>query len=87
MTFEEAMQLISSEPVMATRPCWNIFRGVRQYKAYPDGDDFIEDFVLDNCDGDWGGSGHPYHPTDEDRSATDWMLYQSPQENWVELDF
>src|ERR1700691_1589441 len=87
MTFDEAMRLIATKRVMVTRPSWNVFCAVRMDEHYLD-DTWVKEvhyWKLDNCDGNWSGDGWPYNPTDEDRAATDWMLYQAPQENWVEL--
>jgi len=81
MTFDEAMQVIRLGHLMVTRPNWNIFHAVRF-----DEDGSVGYWVLDNGDGDWSGFGRPYHPTDEDRAASDWMRYQAPQECWVEFD-
>jgi hypothetical protein len=82
MTFEEAMQLVRTRYAMVTRPTWNIFCCLRF-----DVDGSLAYWKLDNCDGGWSGDGWPYEPTDQDRAATDWMLYQAPQNNWVELNF
>ena len=81
MTFDEAMQLVLTRDRMVTRPTWDIFLAVRN------NEDSIFYWKFDNCDGDSSGTGWPYRPTEEDRSATDWMIYQAPQGNWVELDF
>jgi hypothetical protein len=81
MTFEEAMAKTRIGNAMVTRPAWNIFRALRL------DDDQLLDFTLDNCDGDPSGLGKPYKPTDDDRAARDWMLYQAPAENWIELHF
>jgi hypothetical protein len=82
MTFDEAIEQSRSRNIMVTRPSWNIFGGIRL-----DDDGKLWYWKLDNCDGGPSGNGWPYKPTDEDRAASDWMLYQAPQENWVELDF
>jgi hypothetical protein len=86
MTFKEAMAKARNvnAPIrnaMVTRSAWNIFRTIRL------DDDHLMDFELDNCDGDPSGSGSPYEPTDDDRAASDWMLYQAPDKNWIELYF
>jgi hypothetical protein len=80
MTFEEAMDLARSGAIV-TRPGWDIFQGL----IIRDGAIFY--WKLDNCDGVPTGNGWPCEPNDEDRAATDWMLYQAPQDNWVELNF
>lgn len=82
MTFGQAMQVARTD-AMITRPSWNIFCAIAPHAE--DGSLFFWKF--DNCDGTFSGDGWPYKPTDEDRAATDWMIYQAPQENWVELDF
>jgi hypothetical protein len=82
MTFDEAMRLVRRQNAMVTRPAWNIFCCVRR-----SGDGSITFWRLDNCEGGLSGNGWPYKPTNEDRGATDWMFYQTPDENWVELDF
>jgi hypothetical protein len=81
MTFDEAVELVHSRRVMVTRPDWNIFCAIRL-----DDDGNLGYWELDNCDGGWSGVGRPYKPTEEERATADWMLYQAPQENWVELD-
>jgi len=81
MTFGEAVALSRSRSVMVTRPGWDIFGGLR----LDDGGE-VWYWKLDNCDGGPSGSGWPYKPTDEDLAASDWIVYQAPQENWVELD-
>ncbi len=88
------VELARSRSVMVTRPGWNIFGGLRL--EFPVQDEEVNDqneddgelfyWKLDNCDGGTSGCGWPYRPTDEDRTASDWILYQAPQENWVELD-
>lgn len=94
MTFDDAMGLVRNEGVMVTRPSWSIFCAVRT--SYPqrllddegsDEENPVMFWRLDNCDGVPSGNGWPFGPSDEDRAATDWMLYQRPQDNWVELDF
>lgn len=85
MTFDEAMKLVRTQNAMVTRPRWHILRAVRRGIAEYKGT--FSDMKLDNHDGGTSGSGRPYEPTDEDRAATDWMIYQSPEENWVELTF
>ena len=82
MTFQEAMDLARTSDEMVTRTAWRIERAV-----VPRADDDLHDMYLDNTEGGWSGSGTPYKPTDEDRAATDWMLYQTPEENWVDLCF
>jgi hypothetical protein len=82
MTFDEAVELLHTRRAMVTRPEWSIFAAMRL-----DDDGELGYWELDNCDGGCSGVGRPYKPTDEDRAASDWMLYQAPQENWVELDF
>lgn len=81
MTFDAAIELLRSRGVMVTRPGWNIFVAIRR-----NDDGNLGYWELDNCDGGWSGSGSPYRPTNEDRIASDWMLYQPPQDNWIELD-
>jgi hypothetical protein len=81
MSFDVAVELMRSRGVMITRPGWNIFGAIRI-----DDDGEPGYWKLDNCDGGISGDGWPYKPTDEDLAASDWMLYQSPQENWVELE-
>jgi hypothetical protein len=83
MTFDEAIELSRSRSIMITRPGWDIFGGIR----LDDDDGKVRYWKLDNCDGFPSGEGWPYNPTDEDRAASDWMLYQAPQKNWVELGF
>lgn len=83
MTFHEAMRLVHTrDDAMVTRPAWDILRAV-----VLDDERSLSDLKLDNCDGNFTGVGKPFTPTDEDRTATDWMLYQAPQDNWVELYF
>jgi hypothetical protein len=82
MGFGEAIELLRSSSIMVTRSGWNIFGGIRL-----DDDGNVWYWKLDNCDGGPSGSGWPYNPTDEDRAASDWMVYQAPQKNWVELGF
>lgn len=93
MTFDEAIRLVHTSDAMVARPNWNIFCAIITAGS---GDAIRDDaacdgslhyWTFDNCDGSRGGSGHPYHPDDEDRAATDWMVYQSPTENWIEPDF
>jgi hypothetical protein len=83
MTFDEAIELARSRSIMVTRSGWNIFGGIR----LDEDDGKVWYWKLDNCDGFPSGGGWPYNPTDEDRAASDWMLYQAPQKNWVELGF
>ena len=90
MTFDEAMDLIAQEQVMVTRPSWGIFNALRMDEEYTDEGTWIKTlgyWRLDNTEGTYSGDGHPYHPTEEDRAAKDWMLYQTPEEHWVELEF
>jgi len=82
MTFDEAIGLVHTGNAMVTRPAWDIFCCLRLNY-----DGSLGYWKLDNCDGGWSGHGWPHTPTDEDRAATDWMLYQAPQDNWVELNF
>ena len=82
MTFDQAMQ-VARTGAMITRPSWNIFCAIASHEEA--GSLFF--WKLDNCDGTFSGDGWAPTPSDEDRAATDWMLYQAPQENWVELDF
>jgi len=81
MTFDQAMQVARTN-TMVTRPSWNIFCAI----APNEEEGTLLFWKLDNCDGTFSGTGFPYKPTDEDRAATDWMFYQAPQDNWVELD-
>jgi hypothetical protein len=82
MTFEQAMRMARRD-AKVTRPSWGILRAVT---LGGDGKS-LDDMILDNTDGFRSGDGRPYAPTAEDRAATDWMLYQTPDENRVELDF
>lgn len=84
MTFDEAMRIVRKEDEMVTRPGWGILRAVRRNFGFPGS---VCNFKPDNTEGLGSGDGWPYKPTDEDRAATDWMYYQTPDENWVELDF
>lgn len=81
MTFEEAMELVQTKHDLVTRSSCNIFFALRHLS------EGVVLWELDNCDGIPPDSGRPYKPTQEDRDATDWMLYQKPQDNWVELEF
>jgi hypothetical protein len=82
MSFDEAMELARSERASVTRPGWGIFNAL----MYDDGD-VLRYWRFDNCDGNPTGNGFPADISDEDRAATDWMLYQAPQDNWVDLRF
>jgi hypothetical protein len=84
MRFDEAMNR-ARRGAPVTRPNWGIFRAVIRI----DPDDFGEllNWTFDNTEGTNSGTGSRYTPTDEDRAATDWMIYQNPEENWVELKF
>jgi len=87
MTFDEAMRLVRARDALVTRPSWNIFCLLAINDSIDDEEKPIFFWRLDNCDGTLTGDGWPYNPTDEDRAATDWMSYQAPQDNWIELDF
>jgi hypothetical protein len=82
MTFDEAMRMVSTRHALVARPEWNIFHAIQRGT-----DGSLWRFKLDNCEGGRSGDGWPYKPTDEDRAATDWIFYQPPDENWVELSF
>ena len=90
MSFDQAMELARIERVAVTRPGWDIFLAVRieeKYITAEQHEEWCHYFRFDNCDGIPSGSGWPYRPSDDDRAATDWMLYQTPQDNWVDLKF
>jgi hypothetical protein len=82
MTFDQAMQVARTN-AMVTRHSWDIFCAITPHEE----DRALFFWKLDNCDGTFSGNGWSYKPSAEDRAATDWMLYQAPQDNWVELDF
>jgi hypothetical protein len=82
MTFDEAMELMRTRNTFVTRPSWGIFNAIRR-----DDDGKFWYFTFDNCDGYASGGAIPTDIPDEDRAATDWMLYETPDENWVELEF
>jgi hypothetical protein len=86
MTFDQAMDAVRAG-AKVTRPSWDILCLVAINVSIDDEERPIFFWKLDNCDGTFSGDGWPYKPTDEDRASTDWMLYQRPQDNWVELDF
>lgn len=85
MTFDQAMEAARAG-TKVTRPSWDILCLIAMNDSIDDEEKPILFWKLDNYDGTFTGDGWPYNSTDEDRAATDWMLYQSPQDNWVELD-
>ena len=83
MTFHQEAHAARTSEYGVTRPSWSLLRTVRR-------DSFngpLRDYYLDCYDGGGSGTSGSYTPTDEDRAATDWMFYQTPDDNWVELDF
>ena len=88
MSFEQAMQLTQSGWTMVTRSHWDIFRAIYygHFEHHNLSGRLIE-VMRDQLDAGIIGHEKLYEPSDEDLAATDWMLYQRPDENWVELDF
>jgi hypothetical protein len=84
MTFAQAMQAVADDK-MVTRPGWGILDALLRWGDADRPE--IMYWTLDNLHGGTSGSGEPYHPSEEDRAATDWMEYQAPEiDTWVDYD-
>jgi hypothetical protein len=66
--------------VFITRPHWGICNALRH-----DHDGGFTSWTFENVEGIPTGDGVPAQIAEEDRAATDWMLYQSPKDKWVYL--
>jgi hypothetical protein len=84
MTFAEAVRLVKEEDALMTRPSWPLLRLIARgypHKRLP------HLWDVDNFDSGLSGWSSLYEARDADRAATDWMFYQSPEENWLDLEF
>jgi hypothetical protein len=79
MTFPEAMDAIAAGKKV-TRAGWGILRTLaREFD-----DKAVQHYRLDNLDGTLTGTSADYVASNDDRAATDWMIYQPPEEEfWV----